>query len=71
MPEIRLRRIKVKSVDQGEEVFSIAPAFVMPYMTGYIDEIEKALFLRRFGVPFRGLTYVFGRDDLYWDRDEL
>jgi Transposase DDE domain len=40
-------------------------------MTGYTDEIEKALFLRRFGVPFWGLTYVFGRDDMYWERIEL
>jgi hypothetical protein len=70
MPEIRLRRIKVKTVNQDEQVFSIAPAFVMPYMTGYTDEIEKALFLRRFGVPFWGLTYVFGRDDMYWERIE-
>ncbi len=38
----------------------------MPYMTGYTDEVEKALFLRRFGVPFWGLTYVFGRNDDYW-----
>jgi hypothetical protein len=40
----------------------------MPSMTGYSNEVEKALFLRRFGVPFWGLSYVFGRDDTYWDR---
>jgi hypothetical protein len=28
------------------------------------------LFLRRFDVPFWGLTYVFGRDDDYWYRME-
>jgi hypothetical protein len=37
-------------------------------MTGYTDEVEKALFLRRFGVPFWALSYVFGRDDDYWYR---
>jgi hypothetical protein len=71
MPDLRLRRIKVRTTEDKEEVFSVAPAFVMPYMTGYTDEIEKALFLRRFGVPFWGLTYVFGHDDLYWERLEL
>lgn len=35
-------------------------------MTGYTDEVEKALFLLRFGVPFWGLTYVFGGNDNYW-----
>ena len=35
-------------------------------MTGLTDVVEKALFLREFGVPFWGLTYVFGRNDLYW-----
>ena len=37
-------------------------------MTGYVADVEKALFLRRFGVPFWGLTYVFGRNDMYWQR---
>ena len=37
-------------------------------MTGYVADVEKALFLRRFGVPFWGLSYVFGRDDMYWQR---
>lgn len=32
------------------------------------DEGEKALFLRRFEGAFWGLTYVFGRNDPYWDR---
>jgi hypothetical protein len=35
-------------------------------MTGHVTEVEKALFLRRFGVPFWALTYVFGRNDSYW-----
>jgi hypothetical protein len=71
MPESQLRRIKVKTVDNNEVVFSIAPSFVMPYMTGYTEEIKKALSLRRFGVPFWGLTYVFGHDDPYGERLEL
>jgi len=71
LADLRLRRIKVTSAKGKEEVFSVAPSFVLPYMTGYTDEVEKALFLRRFGVPFWGLTYVFGHDDMYWQRLEL
>ncbi len=71
MPAVRLRRIALRMRDaQGQEqVYTIAPSFVMPYMTGYTAEVEKALFLhQKFGVPFWGLTYVFGRDDSYWER---
>lgn len=71
LPEVTLRRIQLKAQDdQGQaQVFTIAPCFVLPYMTGYTDEVEKALFLyEKFGVPFWGLTYVFGRNDMYWYR---
>jgi hypothetical protein len=38
-------------------------------MVGYTDDVEKALFLHgKFGVPFWGSTYVFGHDDMYWER---
>lgn len=66
LAEIELRRIKLQA--DASPVYTIAPSGVMPYMTGYTDEVEKALFLRRFGVPFWGLAYVFGRDDQYWYR---
>ena len=28
------------------------PSVVVPYLTGPTDDVERALFLRRFGVPF-------------------
>lgn len=70
MPGVRLRRIRLYQDDaEGQaQVLTIAPSEVLPYMTGYTDEVEKVLFLRRFGVPFWGLTYVFGRNDGYWER---
>jgi hypothetical protein len=70
MPEVSLRRVKLKTPDErGKDVVvTIAPSAVMPYMTGYTDEVEKPLFLRRFGVPFWALAYVFGRDEQYWYR---
>ena len=71
LADLRLRRIKVTTAEGKPAVFSVAPSFVMPYMTGYTVDVEKALFLRRFGVPFWALTYVFGHDDMYWERLEL
>lgn len=65
MPEIILRRIELK---RNAQVFTIAPSGVMPYMTSYTDDVEKALFLLEFGVPFWALTYVFGKDDMFWYR---
>jgi len=70
MPAVRLRRIRLKERDQQgrAQVFSIGSSEVMPYMTGYTDQVEKGLFLRRFGVPFWALSYVFGGNDSYWYR---
>ena len=65
MPEIVLRRIELK---ENGQVFTIAPSCVMPYMTSFTDDVEKALFLLRFGVPYWALTYVFGKDDMFWFR---
>jgi hypothetical protein len=66
IPGLRLRRIELYTGD----VFTIRPSFVLPYMTGYTDEVEKPLFLRRWGVPHWALAYVFGRDEQYWYRLE-
>lgn len=70
MSDVKLRRICLNMADeQGRlQVYTIAPSFVLPYMTGYADDVEKALYLRRYGVPFSALTYVFGRNDMYWQR---
>ena len=69
IPNVRLRRIQVEHPNNPQgEVFTIAPSFVLPYMAGYTDDVEKALFLHgKFGVPFWGLTYVFGHNDMYWE----
>lgn len=70
MPDVQLRRICLNQHDpEGRlQVYTITPSFVLPYMTGYADDVEKALYLRRYGVPFSALTYVFGRNDMYWQR---
>jgi hypothetical protein len=64
-PDILVRRIRL---NQSGLVYRVLPSFVLPYRSGTTDLVEKALFLRRFGVPFWGLTYVFGRSDMYWYR---
>ena len=73
MPNVRLRRIQVAGIENSHgNVFTIAPSFVLPYMVGYTDDVEKALFLRgKFNVAYWGLTHVFGHNDLYWERLEL
>lgn len=63
--QLSMRRIKVVATG---EVYQVRPDFVMPYMIGKTDEVEKGLYLRRWGVPFEALAYVFGRDENYWYR---
>ena len=64
--DLSTRRIKLKAT---EDVYQLRPDFVMPYMTGKTDAVKKGLYyLRRFGVPFEALAYVFGRDASYWYR---
>lgn len=61
----RCRRIRLTATGV---VFSVAPAFVMPYLSATVPEVEKALLLMRFHVPCWVLAYVFGRDAMYWYR---
>jgi len=71
LPDLRLRRIKLhQPTSEGHQVFTVAPAFVLPYMVGYTVEVEKPLLLRKYGVPYWVLVYIFGRDVAYWHRLE-
>jgi hypothetical protein len=63
--QIGIRRIRVEGKN-----YSVRPSFVMPYMTGFVADVENALYLRRFDVPFYGLTHVFGHNPMYWYRLE-
>ena len=70
MKGLQIKRIKLKQQDREQKdiVLSIQPSFVMPYMTGLTDEVEKALFLTQYAVPLSALTYLFGHNDQYWYR---
>ena len=60
----QMRRIKLTD----GKVYQIRPSYMMPYLIAKTDEVEKALFLCKWGVPFWALTYVFGHDDMFWYR---
>ncbi len=64
---LKIRRVELRDGTS----YSIRPSFVMPYMTGRTAEVEKALLLRKFGVPYWGLVYVFGHNPMYWYRQEI
>jgi hypothetical protein len=70
MPGERKRRIELKARDENgkRQVYTIAPSYLMPHMTGYTDEIAEGLFLSGFGVPCWALTVVFGHSDMFWQR---
>ena len=53
--------ISIRRIEICKTSYTIRPSYVMPYMTGTTEEVEKPLFLRKFNVPFWGLSYVFGR----------
>ena len=60
--QVMLRRLELTAT---AAVFLVRPSFLMPYMVGRTEEVEKALYLRHWGVPFDALVYVFGRDAMY------
>jgi len=60
-----IRRIEVQGVN-----YTLRPSFVTPYLTGWTEDVEKALFLRKFSVPFWALAYAFGKNPMYWYRQE-
>jgi hypothetical protein len=64
---LRCRRLRL---EPGGEVFTVAPAFVMPSMRGRTAEVDKALLLMRFHVPCWAIAHVFGRDAMYGYRLE-
>lgn len=48
LPDVR-RRFKLRA---NQEVYTICLLYVLPYMTGYTDDVEKGLFLLSFDLPY-------------------
>jgi hypothetical protein len=63
--DVTVRRIKLKAT---AEVFTLRPSFLLPDGIARTEEVEKALYLRQWGVPFDALAYVLGRNAMFWDR---
>lgn len=61
--DVVTRRIRLKS---NREAYQLRPDSVMPYMIGSTDEVEKGLYLRRYGVPYEGIAHVLGHSSKYW-----
>ena len=51
-----LRRVRLKATGRS---FSVRPSFVLPYVTGYTDDVQGPLFLRAFGVPYWAIARVW------------
>lgn len=60
---IRIRRIEITG-----RSYTVRPSFVMPYMTAFTDDAEKALFLSKFDVPAWGTARTSGKNGPYWYR---
>lgn len=63
---LRCRRVRLGQ--RGTAVFTLAPSFVLPYMSARTDEVENGLLLLRFHVPAWVVAYVCGRSAMYWYR---
>ena len=68
--KLKLESRRIRLVSNGE-AYQIRPDFVMPYMIGKTEEVEKGLYLRRFGLPYEAIAYVMGKDPMYWYRASL
>ena len=62
------RRIERTATGQ---LFQRRPSFLLSYMVARTAEVEKALSLRHWGVPFDALSSVFGRNPMFWYRAEV
>lgn len=62
--QMKTRRIMVKG--GSRQCYQIRPDTMMPYMIGTTEEVEKGLYLRRYGVPYEGIANVLGHSPMYW-----
>jgi len=63
---IKRRRILV-----GNKNYLVHPCFMMPYLRAKTSSLSKGLYLRKQNVSYDTLSYVFGRNPMYWYRVEM
>jgi hypothetical protein len=61
--EMSTRRMILKA---NRQTYQLHPDTVMPFMIGKTEDVEKGLYLRRYGVPYEGIAHVLGRNPMYW-----
>ena len=59
------RRIEFNNGEK-DEAWSVLPSFMMPYMTGYTKEVAKALYFRKWGVPYGTIMKMLTRRAMSW-----
>ena len=64
----KLPGVRLKQIRTNDGVYTLRPSCAFSYMTGTVDELEKPLFLLALHVPIRAVTHVFGRNNMYWQR---
>ena len=62
------QKLEIRRIIIGSVAWSIRPSFLLPYMTASAEEAEKALFLRKFAVPYWAIARSHGRDPMFWYR---
>ena len=60
---VQMRKVKIDGF-----TYRIRPDFILPYNRQLTEQVANALFLKRFGVPFWALAFVFGRNPMWWYR---
>lgn len=69
LPESKkLSGVRLRQIRTSDGVYTLRPSFAFSCMTGTVDELEKPLFLLALHVPIWAVTFVFGRNDMYWQR---
>lgn len=61
-----IRRVKLKN----GRVYEIVPTHIMPYLSGYTEEVSKGLLLPHWAVPYEVIALVLGRNAMYWERQQ-
>ncbi|OVE82673.1 hypothetical protein BVY04_00290 [bacterium M21] len=62
--------VLIRRIEIGSVAYTVRPSFIMPHNTAFIEDVEKGLFLRKFSVPYWGISHTFGRDSMFWYRQE-
>lgn len=63
-PGVQLRQL----VTRDKRIWYLRPSFVTPYMTAKTEDLENPLLLLAYGVPGWLVVKIFGRNEMYWER---